>query len=130
MFNKIILIGNLTNDVSKKYISNGTPVAKFGIATNRKYGEGKEETYFGDVTVWGKQAESCSKYLSKGSRVLVEGRLVTEKWEHDGKTHSKTAITAERVQFLTFKPKEEGEGSSEHGDIALPEEHSEKLEPF
>ena len=124
MFNKIILIGNLTRDPELRYTPQGTPVVKFGIATNRKYGEGKEETFFGDVTVWSKQAESCNKYLQKGSRVLVEGRLVTEKWEHDGKSHSKTAITAERVQFLTFKQKEEGE------DVAPPEEHTDPLEPF
>lgn len=129
MYNKVILIGNLTRDPELRYLPQGTAVAKFGIATNRKYGEGKEEVFFGDVTVWSKQAENCSKYLSKGSRVLVEGRLVTEKWESQGKQQSKTALIAEKVQFLTFKQKEEGDGPSEHGDVAPPEENS-GLEPF
>lgn len=130
MFNKVILIGNLTRDPELRYTPQGTAVAKFGIATNRKYGEGKEETYFGDVTVWGKQAENCSKYLSKGSRVLVEGRLVTEKWERDGKSHSKTAITAEKVQFLTFKPKEEQKEQSDEAQPEMPPEEISGLEPF
>lgn len=130
MYNKIILIGNLTRDPELRYLPQGTAVAKFGIATNRKYGEGKEEVYFGDITVWGKQAESCSKYLNKGSRVLVEGRLVTEKWEYQGKQQSKTAITAERVQFLTFKPKEEQKEQGDEVQSEVPPEEISGLEPF
>lgn len=124
MFNKVILIGNLTRDPELRYTPQGTPVAKLGIATNRKYGEGKEEIYFGEVTVWGKQAENCDKYLNKGSRILIEGRLVTERWEYQGKQQSKTAIVAESVKFLSFKDKEQ-----KQEDEVPPEEHS-NLKPF
>src|SRR4030043_220877 len=98
MWNKCFLIGNLTKDVELRYIPTGTPVANFGIATNKKYGE-KEEVFFGDCVAWGKLAETCSKYLSKGSKVLLEGRLVTESWTSEGKKQSKVKIVAEVIRF-------------------------------
>jgi single-strand DNA-binding protein len=78
MYNKIILIGNLTKDPELRYTPQGTPVASFRIAVNHKYKQAdeiKQETMFIDNVVFGRQAETCSKYLNKGSAVLVEGRL-------------------------------------------------------
>lgn len=124
MYNKVILIGNLTRDVELRYTPQGTAVASFGIAVNRKYGEGKEEVYFGDCIAWGKLAETCSKYLNKGSRVLVDGRLTTRSWsDNSGNKKSKTEIVVEQVRFLSNKGKNQEAGSD------VPEERSEP-EPF
>lgn len=111
MFNRVILVGNLTRDVEVRFTPNGTAVASFGIATNRKYGD-KEETFFGEITAWGKLGETCGQYLEKGSRALIDGRLTTESWEKDGKKQSKTRIVAENVRFMNNKP-HQGQGAQE-----------------
>jgi single-strand DNA-binding protein len=109
MFNKVILIGNLTRDVELRYTPNGTAIAKFGLASNRTYkdnvtGENKQETLFIDITVFGRSAEIVNQYLSKGRRVLIEGRLVLEQWvDAQGQKRSKHSIVAERVQFMDSK---------------------------
>jgi single-strand DNA-binding protein len=109
MFNKVILIGNLTRDVELRYTPNGTAIAKFGLASNRTYkdsvtGENKQETLFIDITVFGRSAEIVNQYLSKGRRVLVEGRLVFDQWvDSQGQKRSKHSIVAERVQFMDSK---------------------------
>jgi single-strand DNA-binding protein len=85
MFNRVILIGNLTKDPEVRYTPGGTPVATVHIAVNSKFKSGddwKEETLFIDAVVFGKQAESCGQYLSKGRSVLVEGRLRERRWEY------------------------------------------------
>ncbi|MCF7889094.1 MAG: single-stranded DNA-binding protein, partial [Victivallales bacterium] len=103
-FNKVILIGNLTRDPQLRYTSSGQAVCDFSIAINRKYfvnGQEKEEVCFVDIVAWSKQAESCGKYLSKGSCVFVEGRLRNDNWEdREGRKRSKLRITADRVQFM------------------------------
>ena len=100
-------MGNLTRDPELRYTPGGQAVCDIGIAINRKYtanGQDKEEVCFVDIVVWAKQAESCSKYLRKGSSVLVEGRLQYDTWEDkDGKKRSRLRVTAERVQFLSSK---------------------------
>jgi single-strand DNA-binding protein len=104
VYNKVILVGNLTRDPELKFIANGNPVCRFGLATNRSYtsnGEKKEEVTFVDIDVWGKPAENCAKYLEKGKKVLVEGRLKLDTWEADGQKRSKLFINADSVQFLT-----------------------------
>ena len=107
-FNKVLLMGNLTRDPELRYVPSGTAVASFGLAMNRTYttqtGEKKEEVCFVTVIVWGKQAESCSQYLNKGSQVFVEGRLSSRSWEQEGQKRSVLEVRAERVQFLG-KPK-------------------------
>jgi single-strand DNA-binding protein len=109
MFNRVVLVGNLTRDPEVRFTPNGTAVCNFGIATNRKYGE-KEEVFFGEITAWGKLGETCEKYLKKGSKALIDGRLLTETWEtEDGKKKSKTRIVAENVRFMDSKPKSEQE---------------------
>lgn len=77
MYNKIVLVGNLTRDIELRYFQNGTALAKSGIATNRKYkdanGEQKVETMFIDFNIFGRSAEIANQYLRKGSFVLLEG---------------------------------------------------------
>jgi len=119
MFNLVVLVGNLTRDVELKTTPQGTSVAVFGIAVNTKYGEGKDEVYFGEIQAWGKQAESASKYLSKGSKVLVQGRLKTETWEKEGEKKSRTRIIASTIRFLSPKK-----------DDVSSEETTGELEPF
>jgi single-strand DNA-binding protein len=124
MYNKVFLLGNLTRDPELRYTLQGTAVTTFGMATNRKYGE-KEEVYFGEVTVWEKKAEACSKYLNKGSQVFVEGRLHTETFTtNSGQKQTKTKITAVEVKFLS-----KAENKTDKRAENAPEEHTE-LEPF
>lgn len=102
--NKVILLGNLTRDPEVKYLPSGTAVADLRMAVSRKFktqqGEDKEETCFISVEAWGRQAETCGEYLSKGSSLLVEGRLKYEEWEKDGKRNSRIKVVAERTQFV------------------------------
>lgn len=131
MYNKVILIGNLTKDPELKYTPQGTPVSTFSLAINRKYKQGddmKQETTFIDIVVFGKQAESCSQYLNKGSSALVEGRLQERRWESDGQQRRKFEIVAQSVRFLSPRKGTSQEGARE-GDIAPPEETTD-LEPF
>jgi single-strand DNA-binding protein len=103
-YNKVILMGNLTRDPELRYAASGTAIASFGLAVNRRYKQDddwKEETCFVDIAVFGRQAENCSEYLSKGSPVLIDGRLNYRKWEtEDGQTRSKLDVVANIVQFL------------------------------
>ena len=103
--NKVLLIGNLTRDPELRYIPSGTAVATFTIAVNRVYtsqaGEKKEEVAFIKIVVWGRRAEVCGEYLSKGSPVFIEGRLQSRSWEgQDGQKRSTTEVIADNVQFL------------------------------
>ena len=101
--NKVVLIGNLTRDPELTHTASGAAVASFGLAVNRKYKQGdewKEDVCFVDITTWGNQAENCSKYLSKGSPVFVEGRLNFGSWEKDGEKRNKLDVVASLVLFL------------------------------
>lgn len=112
-FNKVILMGNLTRDPEIRYAPSGTPVANFGLAVNRKYRQGeelKEEVCFVDIVVFGKQAETCGQYLSKGNGALVEGRLQMRKFEtKDGQKVTKHEVVAENVRFLSKRQDQGGE---------------------
>lgn len=112
--NSVNIMGNLTKDPEMKYTSSGRAVCNLSIANNRvfsKNGEKVTEVSFFDVEVWGVIAENCSKYLSKGSGIIVEGRLRQDRWEKDGKTQSRVRIAANNVHFMPRK-KEEGERQS------------------
>lgn len=105
MFNKVILVGNLTRDIELRYLPNGSALAKLGLATNRRYkkqdGTQGEETCFIDVNLFGRTAEVANQYLKRGSQVLIEGRLVLESWmDNNGQKKSKHSITAESMQML------------------------------
>ena len=106
--NKVFLMGNLTRDPELRYTPNGTAVAGFGVAVNRRYttkeGERREDVDYFEVEVWDKQAENCNEYLSKGRGILVEGRLKQDRWEDEsGNKRSKLKIVASSVQFLPRK---------------------------
>ncbi len=111
MFNKVILVGNLTRDIEIRYLPSGQALAKTAIATNRKYkvnGEPKEEVCFIDITFWGRSAEVANQYLRRGSKVLVEGRLNFEQWTNqEGKKQSRHSVTVENMQML---PKSDSDG--------------------
>lgn len=103
--NKALLIGNLTRDPELRYIPSGSAVATFTLAMNRVYklqsGEKKEETSFVRVVVWGRMAEVCGEYLTKGSPVFVEGRLQSRSWDGpDGQKRSTLEVIAMNIQFL------------------------------
>jgi len=103
--NRVFLIGNLTRDPELRYIPSGQAVATFSVAVNRVYtlqsGEKKEDVSFINVVVWGRRAEVCGEYLSKGSPVFVEGRLQSRSWEdQSGQKRYALEVIALSVQFL------------------------------
>lgn len=115
--NKVLLIGNLTRDTEARFLPNGSQVTKFSLASNRRYtsnGEKKEEVLFIDVETWGRQAETCSQFLRKGSQVLVEGRLKMEQYQtKEGEKRTKFVVVAESIRFGA-KPKDDaGSGSGD-----------------
>ena len=104
-FNKIIVVGNLGRDPEMRYTPQGTPVCTFSVASNERRksnaGEPQDVTTWFRVTVWGKQAETVSKYLTKGRSVYVEGRLHVEEWtDKEGKTRHTLEVNATDVQFI------------------------------
>lgn len=119
-FNRVILVGNLTRDPELRYITTGTAVTEIGLAVNdrRKNANGEwiEETTFVDVTLWGRQAETASEYLTKGAPVLIEGRLKLDTWEsNDGQKRSKLKVIGERMQFLGGRGGGSGGGGAPAG---------------
>jgi single-strand DNA-binding protein len=103
--NRVILVGNLTRDPEIRYTPTGTPVCEIGLAMNERYknanGEWVDEAVFVDVTLWSRTAEVASEYLSKGSSVLIEGRLKLDSWEApDGQKRSKLRVVCLRMQML------------------------------
>ena len=110
--NKVILIGRLGRDPEMRYTPSGQPVANFSVATDESYtskdGQKVEKTEWHRIVVWGKQAEFCGNYLSKGRLVYVEGKLETRKWtDKDGAEKYTTEIKADRVLGL-----DKGNGAS------------------
>lgn len=103
-YNRVILVGNLTRDVELRHLNTGSAVADVGLAVNDRRktasGEWVDETTFVDVTLWGRTAEVASEYLSKGSPMLVEGRLKLDTWEKDGQKRSKLKVICEKMQML------------------------------
>ena len=123
--NVVFLIGNLVRDPELRYVPSGDAVANLRIAVNRTYttreGEKKEETCFLTVVVWRKQADTCGEYLSKGSSILVEGRLQSRNWEtSNGEKRSALEVVARRIQFVTRKSgRASGEAGVSHGERDL-----------
>lgn len=98
-----MIFGNLTRDPEMKALPSGMQVCSFSLATNRVYndrdGNRQETADYHNVVVFGKQAENCAKYLTKGSSTYVEGRMQTRSWEKDGVKQYRTEVIADRVQF-------------------------------
>ncbi len=119
MFNKVILVGNLTRDIELRYLPSGTAIGSTGIATNRRYknqmGEQKEEVCFIDITFFGRTAEIANQYLKRGSKILVEGRLKYDQWtDQNGQKRSKHSVTAETLQMLDSR-QTAGTGQQNYG---------------
>ena len=112
-FSKVILVGNMTRAPELRHIPSGLAVTDIGLAINdrRKLASGEwvEEVTFVDVTLWGRQAEVACEYTSKGSPVLVEGKLKQDSWESDGQKRSKLKVIGERIVLL-------GSGGGRGGD--------------
>ena len=108
MVNRVMIIGNLGADPELRQTGSGTAVCELRIAINESWfdkasNERKERTEWVRCIVWGKSGENCAKYLSKGSKVFVEGRIQTREWEKDGVKRYTTEIIANSVQFLSTK---------------------------
>jgi len=117
-FNKVILVGNLGRDPELRYTPQGTPVCSFTMATNErrkdKTGEMQDQTTWFRVTLWGRQAETASQYLTKGRPVYIEGRLRVEEWtDRDGKPRHTLEVNATDMQFI-------GGGRGEDAPISRP----------
>lgn len=113
--NRVFLMGNVTRDPELRYISNGTAVTEIGLAINdrRKSASGEwiEETTFVDITLWGRTAEIAGEYVTKGSPLLVEGRLKLDTWEKDGKKNSKLRVVGDRMHLIGSKGGVRSEGA-------------------
>lgn len=103
--NKVILAGNLTRDIEVRHTPSGVAVASFGIAVNdrrkNQAGEWEDVPNYFDCTMFGNRAESLSKYLSKGSKVAIEGKLRWSQWEKDGQKRSKVDVIVDEVEFMS-----------------------------
>ena len=107
MYNKVILVGNLTRDIELRYSQSGMGIANTAIATSRKFtsnGEKKEEVCFVDITFFARSAEIANQYLRKGSKILVEGRLNFDQWvDQNGQKRSKHSVVVETMTMLDSK---------------------------
>ena len=105
--NNVVLVGRLTRDPELRYIQgSGTPVANFAIAVDREFTgkDGKKETDFIDIQVWGKSAENCANYIGKGSLVAIQGSIRVDSYQdQEGNNRKMTRVNANRVQFLDSK---------------------------
>jgi len=120
-FNKVLLMGNLTRDPELRSTPSGTAVCQFGLAVNRIYnnsnGERQEETTFVDIEAWGRQAETISKYVTKGNPLFVEGRLKLDSWENkEGEKRNKMKVVLENMQLISQR----GEGGGYSQSDASP----------
>ena len=140
MYQKIIIMGNLGGDPEMRYMSDGTAVTNFSVATNRRWsnrasGEQQEETTWFRVSVWGRQAEATNEYLSKGRQVLVEGRMKPDPqsggpriWTgQDGTARASYEITAETVRFVGSR--DSGGFASDDSGGAAPAQEEDEI-PF
>ena len=123
--NKVFIIGNLGQDPELRYTQNQVAVATLNVATTDfrmgQDGQRQENTEWHRIVVWNKQAENCSKYLSKGRSVMVEGRLQTRSWEDkNGQKRYTTEIVAQNVQFLGGARGERSQGSSQQDSYGAP----------
>ena len=117
MYNKVVLVGNLTKDIELKYLPSGSAVATSSVATSHKYksasGEQKDEVCFLDFTIFGKTGEIANQYLKKGSKVLLEGRLKFEQWTaQDGSNRSRHILSVDTMKMLDSKSQSDNQGQN------------------
>ncbi len=127
--NKVILCGNLTRDPEKRYIPSGTAVAELGLAVNERVknqsGEWVEKPVYVDIVVWDRTAENCAQYLSKGSPILVEGRLQLDQWEtKEGEKRNKLRVRGDNVQFLSARGEGGGGSRSDNSGAGYSEQRA------
>ena len=133
--NNVIMAGNLTSDPSFRKTTNGTPVANFYIASNRRFkdnsGQWRENVCYVGVVAWYKLAESCHENLKKGSAVLVDGELQSRTWKNeDGTTKNVVEIKARRIQFLNKRhAKDDVVHAAEEFDTGADEMHDTSATP-
>lgn len=140
MYQKVVIVGNLGTDPEMRYMSDGTAVTNFSVATNRRWtnrgsGDQQEETTWFRVSVWGRQAEVANEYLSKGRQVLVEGRMKPDPqtggpriWTgQDGTARASYEMTAETVRFIGTR---EGGGFGAEDTSGAPPAEEEDEIPF
>jgi single-strand DNA-binding protein len=124
MFNKVVLVGNLTRDIELRYAQSGSAIANTAIATSRKFtqnGERKEEVCFIDITFFGRSAEVANQYLRRGSKILVEGRLKFDQWvAQDGSKRSKHSVIVETMQMMDSKADAANDGMQSSGGYEAP----------
>lgn len=132
MFNRIVLVGNLTRDIDLRYTQGGAAIGSAGIAVTRKYtlnGEKREETCFIDITFFGKQAEVSNQYLQKGSKLLVEGRLKFDQWQDsNGQNRSKHSVAVEVMEMLG-EPKQSNQGYQQRPQQIAPKKPQHQKPP-
>lgn len=119
--NTVMIAGNLTKDPTLRHTRNGTPVANFSIASNRRFrnsdNQWQEDVCYVGVVAWNRLAESCKEKLEKGSAILVEGELQSRTWHlEDGSSRSAVEIKARRIQFLSRWKDDDDEGGSDYDD--------------
>jgi single-strand DNA-binding protein len=123
--NKVMLIGNLGRDPEMRYTPSGRPVTAFSLAVNRSWttadGEHREEPEWFNVVAWGDLAERCNKFLRKGERIYIEGRLQTRSWQSaDGQKHSRTEVVASELLMLDGRVREEDLAQAEMPGDEIP----------
>jgi len=114
--NRVIISGRLTRDAEVKNLPSGTSVVEFGLASNRKFKD-KEDTTFIDCTMFGDRASNLAQYLTKGKKLIVEGRLRYESWEKDGQKRSRVGVVVDEVSFMEPPQKSEVESVSEEKSV-------------
>lgn len=128
MYNKVVLVGNLTRDIELRYSQSGMAIAKTAIATSRKFtsnGEKKEEVMFIDLTFFGRSGEVANQYLRKGSKILVDGRIQFDQWvDQNGGKRSKHSIAVESMQMLDSKGDNQNSGGAQGGYNAPQQQQS------
>lgn len=127
--NKAMLIGNLTRDPELRKTTSGQSVCSFSIATNRVYtdasGQKKENADYHNIVAWGRLAEICSQYLTKGKKVYIDGRIQTRDWEgQDGQKKYRTEIIAENMIMLDRGGSSMGGGAMSAGPAIMADEPS------
>ena len=122
--NRVCISGNLTRDPELRSTAGWTSVMSFGVAVNERRksaqtGEWEDYPNFVDCTMFGKRAEALERYLRKGTKVAIEGRLHYSSWESDGQKRSKLDVTVEEIEFMA--PREDGDGGRSYGSARPPQ---------
>ena len=135
MYNKVIMIGNLTRDIELKYLPSGSAIANGAIATSHKYkmqnGEQKEEVCFLDFSIFGKGGEIFNQYVRKGSKVMLEGRLVFQQWKaQDGTNRSRHALSVSEFKFLDSKQDNQQQAQQPYNAPQQQQSEDRGIEPY